>query len=153
MGGLRTFGNLDKSKATRMCLIKNSQWHTPLRKGNIRYKVVQINGDKSFRSLFRSRKKWRVGLWYACDAHIKLDSLRYCADNYNLGFHVFVTFKDAWAYRTLLYNNSRYVIVQVKVKNHIASGVWDATQYTVPNETWQYCKIVKAYKDPRNKCA
>ncbi len=135
-----------------MCLIKNRNWQKPLRKGNIRYKVVTPLGAKSFESLY-NWKIWRLGYRYICHKDVSFSKMRNAESwrlyaNHNYGFHVFVTYKDAVQHINSCTRAEDLVVVQVAVENHIASGVWDGDMKT-PNETWQYCKIAKAYNDPR----
>ncbi len=123
-----------------MCLKLNNAPREPLRKGNVRYKVlIKSHFTKNLSSPFRGFV-WQRNKEYRAN-NMSIAGLR--CEYVDDGFHVFVTKKDADAWRC---RSSRRVVVAVHVRGHIASGTWQVGYGNIPSETWKYAKLVRVFK-------
>lgn len=123
-----------------MCLKLNNAPRKPLRKGNVRYKVLEENHiTKNLSSLFQ-HFVWQRNKEYRA-SNMPIAGLR--CEYVNDGFHVFVTKKDAAAWKG---ESKQFVVVALHVRGHIASGTWQAGYGNIPSETWKYAKIVRVFK-------
>lgn len=130
-----------------MCLTLNDKPREPLRKGNIRYKLLLRPWPHDDLVSIYYAKKWKIGKRLrSCNIALeKLQNQR----KHDAGFHVFTTYKDALQARSRIRYAGIIIIVAVEVDTHIASGYWSYCVhdevYNAPSETWKYAKMVKVY--------
>lgn len=129
-----------------MCLKLNDTPTKPLIDGNIRYKVMLRLGGKPCRfQSYHYLKIWTLGRRHRCGTTCSVAKLRKYK-SHDEGLHVLVHKKDAEYVAVLLkraYQGGDVVVVELQMKDHIASGSWYRDAHHLPSETWRYGTILK----------
>ncbi len=129
-----------------MCLKLNDTPTKPLIDGNIRYKVMLRLGGKPCRfQSYHYPKIWTLGRRHRCGTTYSVAKLRKYM-SHDEGLHVLVHKKDAECVAVLAKDALRsedIVVVELQMKDHIASGSWYRDARYLPSETWCHGTILK----------
>jgi hypothetical protein len=117
-----------------MCLTPRVEESVPYNNNKFRWKVVYIEKNRRGKlccsGLYTGKKYDKLNKWMKATRDPS-----YHKASHNIGFHVFITKKDAQD----RCNRDTSVVVKVEVDKLVASGTFDSTR----SETWKRMRIVE----------
>lgn len=121
-----------------MCLTLDSSNiapELPIKEGNIRWKVLDLHPlYYRLESPYFGSCVWNLNVWKTARNYNSLNTRRQ-----DIGFHVFLTKKDA-----VYYAQPRQVIVKVEVEQHNYSGL-ALINKKLKTETWKRARVLEVY--------
>jgi hypothetical protein len=118
-----------------MCLLldsSNIDPRKPIKEDNIRWKVLNNGFARHLESPYYNCV-WKFNDW-------KTAKRNYFTQSKDIGFHVFLSKKDA-----IHYSNAGDVIVKIEVKDHNYSGITIASGKNLKTETWKKARVIEVY--------